>query len=364
MKICYLADVNSSHTRKWCRYFVEKGHDVSVVSLSDGTIEGVKVYSLGIKLNVVKNEGIFHKFKYLLRLAKVKKIVNMIKPDILHAHYASSYGLLGSLCSYTPYIVSVWGSDVYDFPKRNIIAKKIIKYNLSKANKIFSTSIAMANETKKYTDKPIFITPFGVDLNIFKKLYSCQRNESYMTIGTVKALEKNYGIDYLIKAFSIVKKQVNNVKLEIGGVGSQKTHLEGLVKRLGIKEDVVFLGFLEQNDVVQAFNRFDIAIFPSSIIESFGVAAVEAQACGVPVIVTDIGGLPEATRPGYSSIVVEKKSVESLAEAILKLVNNKALREQMGNNAINFVKKNYNIEDNFYKITEIYKETINEAVIK
>ena len=134
MKICYLADINSAHTHKFLNYFVKKGYDIHVISLGKGEYNGVKVHSLDIEDNVMKGKSEKGKVGYLKKIKKVKELINEIKPDILHAHYASSYGLLGALANYHPYIISVWGSDVYDFPIKSPIHKMIIKYNLKKAD--------------------------------------------------------------------------------------------------------------------------------------------------------------------------------------------------------------------------------------
>lgn len=355
MKICYLSDANSEHTKKWCNFFVEKGYDIEVISLTKGEIDGVKVHSLNLESDKVRNYNILYKIKYYFKINKVKELVKEINPDIVHAHYASSYGLLGAHTNFHPYILSVWGSDIYDFPQRSFIFKKMIKRNLSKADIIMSTSKAMAIETKKYTSKDIEITPFGVDVNLFRPYDNRYKEKEHITIGTVKTLDPNYGIEYLVRAFAILCSRFPEKKLllEIAGKGSQLEYLKNLSESLGIKDNVKFLGFLKTDQVIEAFNRFDIAVFPS-LSESFGVAAIEAQSCGVPVIVSNVGGLPEATKPGYSSILVNKEDENELADALERLVKNEGLRVSMGKNARRFVEDNYNIVDNFNKVEKIY----------
>lgn len=357
MKICYLGDANSIHTKKICCFFRDKGYDVSVISLNDGEIDGVKVYSMAMK---IENQGnSIAKVRYLKNIMKIKKIVKEINPDILHAHYATSYGLIGSLAEYKPYIISVWGSDVYDFPKKSFIHEGLLKYNLKKADLILSTSKVMAEETNKYTNKEILITPFGVDIDKFKPNNMFKSKAEEIVIGTVKTLEENYGIDSLIKAFHIVMNRNKNLKLKlrIAGKGSKEKQLKNLCKELKIEENVEFLGFVNQEEVPNIFNSFDIAVFPS-IFESFGVAAVEAEACGVPVIVSDVGGLMEATNPEYSSLVFKKKDINDLAEKIEKLLYDNKLREKMGSNARKFVEEKYNYIDNFNCINSIYLNLI------
>lgn len=359
MKICYLADINSAHTHKWLSYFVQKGYDIHVISLGKGEYDGVTVHTLDVQDNVMKRNSDKGKLEYLNKLKRVRTLIKEIKPDILHAHYASSYGLFGAIANYRPYIISVWGSDIYDFPVKSPIHKFIIKHNLKKADYILSTSNVMKVETQKYTNKPIQVTPFGVNISKFTP-NKIEKHE--IIIGTIKTLEEKYGIQYLVKAFKEVKERNEelNIKLRIGGTGSQEDYLKELTKKLSIDDDVSFLGFVNPDDVVREFQNFDVAVFPSTLdSESFGVAAVEAEACGIPVVVTDIGGLMESTKPNVTSLVAKKKSVEDLAEKIEMLVKNKELRIKMGNDARKFVEENYNLEENFKQVDEIYKSVVN-----
>lgn len=358
MKICYLADINSAHTHKWLNYFKNKGYDIHVISLGNGEYEGVTVHCLDVTDNVMKKASDRNKLQYIKKIKRVKELVNEIKPDILHAHYATSYGLLGALANYHPYIISAWGSDVYDFPIKSPVHKMMLKYNLKKADYIFSTSNVMKEETQKYTNKNIEVTPFGVDINRFVPR---RTEKDEVVIGTIKTLEEKYGIQYLVKAFAQLKDRNPdmNLKLRIGGKGSQEDYLKGLCRDLKIYNDVTFLGFVNPDDVVKEFQNFDIAVFPSTLdSESFGVAAVEAESCGTPIVVSEVGGLMESTKPGITSLVAKKASVEDLRDKIDMLVKDKELRLKMGTAARKFVEDNYNLEDNFAYVDKLYKEIV------
>ena len=119
--------------------------------------------------------------------------------DILHAHYASSYGLLGALANFHPFILSIWGADIFSFPKKSFLHRYIFNFNLRVADKILSTSQIMAKEIKKYTNKEIIVTPFGIDINTFKPGNKVDKikGEFDFIIGTIKGLEEIYGIEYL-----------------------------------------------------------------------------------------------------------------------------------------------------------------------
>ena len=301
-----------------------------------------------------------NKLQYIKKIKRVKELVNEIKPDILHAHYATSYGLLGALADYHPYIISAWGSDVYDFPIKSPVHKMMLKYNLKKADYIFSTSNVMKEETQKYTNKNIEVTPFGVDINRFVPR---RTEKDEVVIGTIKTLEEKYGIQYLVKAFAQLKDRNPdmNLKLRIGGKGSQEDYLKGLCRDLKIYNDVTFLGFVNPDDVVKEFQNFDIAVFPSTLdSESFGVAAVEAESCGTPIVVSEVGGLMESTKPGITSLVAKKASVDDLSDKIDMLVKDKELRLKMGAAARKFVEDNYSLDNNFAYVDKLYKEIVSK----
>ncbi|EGT3662077.1 TPA: glycosyltransferase [Clostridioides difficile] len=351
--VCYLADGSNPHTLKWCSFFKNKGYDIHVISLNGGHMEGIKIYNFGSNVEELKNENISKKTGYLGSIKQIKKLVNEIKPDILHAQYASSYGFIGSLLGYHPYIISVWGTDIYDFPNNGFIQKQIIKHNFRKADYIFSNSRDMAKEANKYTAKHVDVTFFGVDMDRFKPM-EVEKEDAFV-IGIIKSLEKKYGVEYLIQAFKMLKDEYKDKKiiLKIGGSGSQMDNLINLAKELGIENDVQFLGRISPENVSKTFNSFDVTVFPS-LREGFGVAAIESEACEVPVIVTNVGGHPESVWENETGLIVEPKQPEEIKNAIIKLMENDELRLNMGKKGRQFVRENYEVNLNFNDIEKIY----------
>ena len=355
MKICYLADVNNYHTKKWCKYFVSKGHNVIVISLTKGNIEGCKCYSF--EFENVKYLNSFQKLSYLTVVKKVKSILNREKPDLLHSHYASSYGFIGVLTGYKPFITSLWGTDVYSFPQKSIVHKYVLKKVLNTSDYLFSTSNCMAQEGNKYTSKKMLITPFGVDTQMFSPKPN-KKNDT-LVIGINKSLEKIYGLDILLKSYAEFANKNTDIlsELRIAGKGSQYKYLRDLSSSLGIEEKVKFYGYLEENQMVEFLQNLDFAVFPS-YYESFGVSALEAQACGVPVIVSDADGFMESTIPDKTSLVFEKGNVVQLNGLIQKLSCNEKLRIEMGNAGREFVLERFDLQLNFSNIEKIYDEIL------
>lgn len=334
MKILLLAPGTSIHTKRWANSLCERGFGIVIFSITrfdkKDYNKQITIYDAQLDIKSIGNR-FFSQIEYLKTLFLLRKILKKEQPDILHAHYASSYGLLGALTRFKPYIISVWGSDVYEFPNISILHRSILRYNLSCANKILSTSHVMAQETKKYTSKKIAVTPFGVDIENFKKRVIEKNNE--FVVGNVKSLDKKYGIDVLIQAFKLV---VNNnpdkaLKLQIIGEGPDRGKLEQLTKDLGIESMVQFLGKIKNDLLPEYYNSFSVSVSVSvSDSESFGVVAVEAMACECPVITSDADGFTEVVKDSVTGFIVPKRNPQKTADAIQRFIDNPELCKKMG----------------------------------
>ena len=350
-KICFLADAHSIHTRKWIQYFSRLRNEVHIISMRETDF----VYDSNVHVHVLKSKST-NKLSYFLLIKAVKKLVKDINPDILHSHYATSYGLYGRMCNFHPFVISVWGSDVYEFPKGSKAKELLLKYILKGADKICSTSHNMAEETKKYCNKEIIITPFGVDIDKFK----CNTpilNSEYVTIGAIKGLEKVYGLNYLIEGFSELLKEYRGskkLKLLIVGDGTERMNLEALVKELGINSEVTFTGKIDNEKVPYYINKMDIVCLPS-LSESFGVSAVEACACGRPIIATEVGGLKEIVFNNYNGFVIEEKSSEDIKLKLMETIKDERKMKEFSKNARRLVVEKYNWCENARIMNDIYK---------
>lgn len=369
MKLLFLADPNSPHIIKWAKSLSQL--DINIIIFGLGKLE-VKDYegipNIEVKTlneSVIRDEGSISKLRYLRALPQIKKIIKDFHPDIVHAHYATSYGFLGALSGFHPFILSVWGSDVFSFPHISSLHKILLSYNLKKADKILSTSHIMAKETKLYTDKAIEVIPFGVDTEQFKPMnVESFFDKDDIVIGTVKTLEEKYGIDYLIQAFKILSDKYPRLplKLLIVGGGSLEKKLKNLADELLIGSKTIFTGKVPFSDVPKYHNMLSVFVSVSNS-ESFGVAVLEAMACGKPVIVSNVGGLPEIVENGKTGFIVPPRDPQKIAEAIEKLILNKELMAEMGRAGRNRVKKFYEWKSCVEQMCNIYAQIQNNKVI-
>lgn len=366
MRILFLADAQSSHTQKWVAGLSEKGFDIHLFSLHNPPDNWydpkVKIYSLGLNEDIKElSEKSIKKFIYFKAVKKIRQIIKSIKPDILHSHYASSYGLLGSLVNFHPFIISVWGSDIESFPNKSFLHKLIIRYSLKKADKILSTSRYLAYKTNGIVQKKIYVIPFGVDIEKFRQDDSKDEpHHSDIIVGTIKSLEVIYGIDLLIRAFSLVKNQNQTIplKLLIVGKGTQEKKLKELASSLLNPEDYLFQGYVTHDMIPEFHNKIDIPVYLSRM-ESFGVSVIESMSCSKPVIVSGVGGLKEIVNDGIDGIIVPSEDIQLTANAIEKMAVNPELRLCLGKNGREKVLKYYNWNDNLKQMISIYNDMNN-----
>ncbi len=347
MKICLLAPANNPHTKKIAHSLCNKGYEIYIYTFHPASLHGVQTVYFP---PLVKPLG---KINYILQSQKIKRYLDRLKPDILHAHYVSSYGVVGYLTRYRPLVISVWGKDIYDAPENPVLGY-LIKRSLAKADYVLSTSKTMAKRTREFVKKEIAITPFGIDLT---KFYPQERSlRKVFVIGTARGLAPKYGIDYLVKAFAIVVREIPCAQLYIAGTGPQRSKLTNMASELGVAANVKFFGFINPDRMPEFISGLDVFVMPSiSESESFGVAALEAQACGIPVIASEIGGLRETVVDSSTGYLVPPKDINAIAEKILIFFKKRDLLVNMGQAGVRFVKENYDWQENIKIIEKVYE---------
>jgi glycosyltransferase involved in cell wall biosynthesis len=324
-----LGAASSVHLQRWAVALHQRGRRVSVVTQH---AERALPLPEGVALHVLPWAG---GAGYLLNAWPLRRLLRRLRPDLLHVHYASGYGSLARLARWRPMLLSVWGSDVYAFPAASPLHAAWLRGNLRAAQGIASTSEAMAQQVRRVWPGAgrIAITPFGVDTDRFSPALRPVDKPDALVIGTVKALAPVYGIDLLVRAFAQVSQgSPVALRLRLVGGGPQRAELEALAWQLGVAQQVEFIGPVRHDEVPAQLREFDVYAAPSRQ-ESFGVAVVEAMACGLPVVVSDAGGLPDVVQHEVNGLVVPVGDVAALAQALQRLIEGPVLRQRLANAA-------------------------------
>jgi len=362
MRVLMVADARSVHTRRWAVSLLNAGVDIAVYSIypsGDSFFEDndVRLYEFDL-FTYRRSAGLRSMASMLSRhsaaVRSLRQVISRERPDILHAHYVTSFGLIAALTGFHPLVVSVWGSDVYEFPYQSALNRLSVKFILRSADKILSTSHVMARQTSRFTSRDIEVIPFGVDTGIFRSYGKIHYGP--FVVGNVKTLSPKYGIDVLIRAFSLVREHNpgTDLRLVIVGDGPSRDEYVRLASELGVGEDTVFEGRVPNTSLPEYYNSFSVAVSLSRN-ESFGVVAVEAMSCGCPVIVSDAEGFTEVVADGLTGIVVPKDDPAAAAAAIQRFIDDPSLRDRMGNEGAERARSLYDWKDSVAKMINVYR---------
>jgi glycosyltransferase involved in cell wall biosynthesis len=296
------------------------------------------------------------KLSYFSRLGPIRKALKEFSPQLVHAHYASSFGLWTIGWTRTPVVVSVWGSDIVMFPK-TWFGKALLKRIFHYASAITVTGSYLRDQTvTKFpeTESRTRIVPFGVD--------PCAEEYELpelppLRLCTLKRHLRTYGQDLLIKAVAELCREGFDIRLSLPGDGPENRYYRELTNRLGLSERVSFDGWISRDRLYAYIGGHHALVLPSRS-EGFGVAALEASACGRAVIASRVGGLPETVTDGETGVLVDPGSVEALRSAIARLAEIPQELESMGRAGRRFVQENFLWSRSIELMEELYDEIL------
>ncbi len=361
-RILLLADAASPHTEKWASALADEGYLVGLFSLNKTSATWLPENKNIVLLYEPPVAPGKNKLTYLLALPTLWRILRSFRPHLIHAHYASSYGLLAALSGFRPFVVSAWGSDVFDFPRQSVFHKYILKFNLSRANRILATSYALKGELWKYTKREVEVIPFGVDTEAFFPAEVKDKADEVINIGTIKSLEDIYGIETILEAARHIKNTLPSVpfRLFLIGGGNRQAFYKEMAENFGLKNEVVFTGKIPFKEVPYYHNLLDIFLNVSIVDESFGVSVIEAMACQKPVIVSRAPGLIEIVMDKSLGLLIEKGNSGQLADAIIQLLFSPDIRRSMGKAARQHVVSHYDFKSCLLQMTLLYKSFLDQ----
>jgi lipopolysaccharide heptosyltransferase II len=332
------------------RYLVKNDHKAVVVSgggrlVRELDIIGARHYALPIGKKSLIN-----------MVAMVGKLCDIIKReniDIVHARSRVPAWVAYFACRLTGrvfittahgYYKNVYTSRVMGWGKFVIVASHIIARR-------------MMDDFKVPYSRIRFI-PRGIDLEKFT--YKQKMDRDAFTVGVISRLTPIKGHAHFIRALAVVSRIIPKLRVLIIGEPSPgkteyKKELELLVKRLGLTQIVEFTGWEE--DVPKALSRLDLLVLPTVTQEAFGRVVIEAQACGVPVVATRVGGVAELIEDGVNGLLVPAEDSNSIQEAILKVAKDPGLADKLRVEGRKNAEK-YSLERMAGQAVSLYKESL------
>jgi N-acetyl-alpha-D-glucosaminyl L-malate synthase BshA len=316
-----------------------RGHDIHFIS-----------YAMPVRMTEPSERIHFHEVEMLnyplfnhppYTLALATQMVNVAvneSLDLLHVHYAIPHSVSAYLARAMryphrlPFVTTLHGTDITLVGvDRSYLP--ITQFSIEQSDGVTAISEYLRRVTLRELDiqRSVEVIPNFVNCDVFQPGdANCRRGEFAPQGEPILVHLSNFRpvkrIPDVVDIFAIVRAEIP-AKLLLIGDGPERTIAEWLVREKGLMKDVYFLG--KQNQVQELLNCADVLLLPSEI-ESFGLAALEGMACGVPAVCSDVGGLPEVIRNGVDGFLVAGHDVKTMAARTLEIVTNPHRREQMG----------------------------------
>ena len=348
-----------------------RGHEIHFITYS----QPVRLALLNPNVHYhevnVPEYPLFHYQPYELALSsKLVDMVKLYKIEVLHVHYAIPHAYAGYMAKQMlkdegidiPMVTTLHGTDI-TLVGNHPFYKPAVTFSINKSDYVTSVSQSLKEDTLKLFNikKEIQVIPNFIELDKIKKedKSPCQRsvmaNDEERIITHISNFRKVKRIPDIIAIFNKIQKEIP-AKLMMVGEGPEKEKAEQLCRELGIQDKVIFFG--NSNEIDTILCQTDLFLLPSKT-ESFGLVALEAMACGVPVISSNAGGLPEVNKDGFSGYLSEVGDVDGMANNALKILKNQTDLDQFKKNAL-ITAQQFDIK----KILPLYEDLYQRAIAK
>jgi N-acetyl-alpha-D-glucosaminyl L-malate synthase BshA len=305
---------------------------------------------------------LFERVPCCYSLALISKLVEIIKSynlDIVHAHYAvpnaTSAYLAKKICNdSTKVVTTLHGTDSY-LVGSHPSYKEVTQFSMQQSDALTAVSKYLKDRTMVDFDisREIRVIPNFVDPQRFRRFKKDREQKIVCHSSNFRPIKR---IPDIIRAFKIISKEID-CKLSLIGDGPERYEAEEMAKNLRISESVEFLGNVK--NVQEIVGKSDIFLLPSED-ESFGLAALEAMSCGVPVVATNVGGLKELISHGVDGYLTGVGDPEALANYSLEILQDPELQEKLGRNAREKVLGTYIPDKIVPQYEDLYKEILKE----
>lgn len=322
----------------------ERGHQVHFISYKQPARLDFFTNNLFYHEVYVSSYPLFDYPPYETTLtSRLVDVVKYEKLDVLHVHYAIPHAsaavfakqILAAEGIHIPIITTLHGTDI-TLVGKDASMTPVVTYSLNMSDAVTSVSKSLKEDTYKLfnVSKEIDVIPNFIDFDRFSKKPREHFRKAISTQGEkllvhTSNFRKVKRVDDVVKAFAIISKHVSS-KLLLVGDGPERHHIEMLCREMDLCNKVIFLG--KQDPVEEILSVCDLFMMPSET-ESFGLAALEAMACEVPVISSNAGGIPELNVDGVTGYLCNVGDVESMAKHAVEILSDETKLAQFKSNA-------------------------------
>lgn len=357
MKLIYFSLGYSTHDYRFLKAISDGGHEVHFVQL-EGNQRQVESRSVPENVNQVIWKGGREPFNWRKLPALVmdfKRLLRDLKPDLVHAGPIQTCAFIAVLAGASPLLTMSWGFDLMDDVHKGWMWKFATKYTLKRSTFFTSDANVTKDKAVAYGMNPekTIVFPWGVDLEHFAKKEEGGKKEGFVLFCN-RAWETRYGVDVLARAFVKVAQQRDDVRLILLSGGSQGAYLRKIFQSGGVEEYVTFGGQISQPELPRWYHMADLYISPSHV-DGSSVSLMEALACGLPCLVSDIPANKEWVFENENGWLFRDGDSNHLAEKILAAMNQRENLPEIGRASRNEAEKRADWKKNAAALMEVYR---------
>ncbi len=358
MRICFISLGTFTHIGPYLDYFKQAGHDVHFVAMSPSPERSVPTYNVGLGHRYSETEG---KWKYPISMLRARKLIKKLKPDIVHAHYATSCGLTALVCGFHPTVVTVHGSDLNTGIKSRIwrpLLRRIFAFadcvnTVSK--ELEEMALSLGTDQAK-----IETLTLGIDTDKFALTDRPEINSSRpLKLVCTRRLEKVFDHPTIIDALALLKKRGVEFRMTFVGDGSLLDTLKQQVKNVGLSDCVSFVGNVHNDNLPEVLGQHDVYL-SASLWDGTSLSLLEAMATGLFPIVSNIKANAALLRHNIDGLLHKVGDPNDLAECIMQLHEHPQLAAGAARRNRNKVIESADRKTNMKRLEGIFEELIDK----
>jgi len=357
MKIAFVTNGNNVYDHRFVSKMVNRGHSPTVMSFWPAPVD--------FQADGVPFLHYDARFPRLPRIVlHLRQYLRRERPDVLHGGWVQTNGFYCALSGYHPMLLMPWGSDILLAAERSPWSRWVTRFTIRHSDMITCDCEQVKERIAKLGDYPkekIVVFPWGIDLSTFRpgpdsagirKRLGWEGNQILIMN---RKFAPVYGVNYFIEALPKVLREQPDTRVVLVGNGALEREYKARVAQLGIEEHVYFAGWVASEREMADYLRAADIYVSTSLSDGTSASLLEAMACGLPVVVSDLPANLEWIQEGVNGLLVPRRDSDTLSKSLIRLLKNASLRRQMQENNIACARERADWEVNFGKLESIYQ---------
>jgi glycosyltransferase involved in cell wall biosynthesis len=379
MRVAYVSDFLNVHDERFLKKLSAGGYDTTLVTFYPrpqipenlSALPNVRVVHNFIppypdvtakpKVRIINSVAI--RLAFWRGFALFRRALKESQPDVVHAGWVTSCGLMSALSGVRPFLLMPWGSDVL-LSHRTTRARVKLQWVARRADRITCDCEAVKERLVTQVNYPadnVLVVPWGIDLNLFRPrtheaqaLRSSLGWEDKKILVMTRSFEPVYGVEDFLNALPEVVCCQLDTRVILIGRGSLESKLRTVVDGFNLRDIVHFAGFVPNDELPKYLSAADVYV-SSSLSDGTSLSLLEAMACALPVVATDVPANLEWIVDGFNGCVVPRQDSRTLAARLMDLLKDDDMRRTMAQRNFAIAQERANWDENFRKIEGLYE---------